>query len=87
MRFYLPEDEAIENGMTHEGSVYGIPAWFDARETTDSQFAAVMKYPWMEWWATTCEFVYDQAVQVACFVTGRDDLELVSPIYVTRALT
>lgn len=46
---YLPRSAAIAYGMTHEGTLFGVPAWVAVGEH-DNEFMAAPKVPILQLW-------------------------------------
>ncbi len=45
---YIREKVAIEAGMTHEGRMFGVPAWLV--ETADNEVTGCPKIPALQLW-------------------------------------
>lgn len=77
---YITKARAIESGLTHEGTLFGVPAWFDGDD--DGQVAmATPKMPVLHLW---CMLV-DSLMELASYVTPADVM-LVSPITVKNRI-
>jgi hypothetical protein len=74
---YITEARARESGLTHKGTLYGVPAWFAGDEDGDVCMATP-KVPLLHLWCWFCDKCFDIA---AGFVT--EDKVLVSPISIT----
>jgi hypothetical protein len=72
---YLTKARALESGLTHEGTMFGVPAWFDG--DGDSGMATP-KLPVLHLWCIFADFFYEMA---SYFIPS--DGVLVSPIYIT----
>lgn len=77
---YVSESLAIENGMTHEGSLFGAPAW--VRVDSDEQVTGTPKVPVLHLWC----LLVDLGLEMASYFL-RDDQMLVSPIKIGRGLS
>ena len=76
---YISRDRAQEIGLTHEGTLFGVPAWFAG---DDEEIAmATPKVPVLHAW---CWFA-DRCFELAAFFTP-SHVELVSPIRITRRI-
>ncbi len=76
---YVRETVAIANGMTHEGRLFGVPAWL--RVDGDDQVTGTPKVPALHLWC----LLIDLSLEVAsCFM--REDQVLASPITIGRPL-
>ncbi|MBH1877704.1 hypothetical protein I5W23_04365 [Stenotrophomonas maltophilia] len=76
---YVDKESAIEAGMTHEGRLFGVPAWL--REDSDSQVTASPKVPALHLWCMGVDLVLEIA---AAFV--QEDRALESPITLGRRI-
>ncbi|NMT33346.1 hypothetical protein HGQ62_01625 [Stenotrophomonas maltophilia] len=72
---YVTKADALANGMTHEGTLFGVPAWrcVDSEE----QVTGTPKIPALHLWC----WVIDQLLELTCCLLPQD-CELVSPITV-----
>ncbi|MGQ5267446.1 hypothetical protein [Xanthomonas arboricola] len=77
---YVSEALAIENGMTHEGSLFGAPAWL--RVDSDEQVTGTPKVPALHVWC----LLVDLGLEFGSYFL-RDDQMLVSPIKLGRGLS
>ncbi|WP_127158478.1 hypothetical protein [Xanthomonas arboricola] len=77
---YVSEALAIQNGMTHEGSLFGAPAWL--RVDSDEQVTGTPKVPVLHLWC----LLVDLGLEMASYFL-RDDQMLVSPIKIGRGLS
>lgn len=60
-RYYITREEARTAGYTHEGTLYGVPAWFLGDGMTEGEyFLATPKFMPLERWTLFCEWLYDQ---------------------------
>ncbi len=75
---YITKVRALEVGLTHEGHMFGVPAWFeDDGKNADEFFACTPKIPVLHLW---CMLV-DALLEVGShFISG--DKVLISPITV-----
>lgn len=75
---YITKKEAIEMGFTHEGRLFGVPAWFRG-DCEGAEFAtAVPKFIPLTLWC----WLADKAFELAANFIPHDKT-LVSPIRVT----
>lgn len=77
--FYITEAEAREAGMTHEGRLFGVPAWL-AENGTDEVVGAP-KVPLLQLWCIFCDFL----LEVGSYMISEEN-ELVTPITLGRKL-
>lgn len=77
---YITKARALESGLTHEGSLYGVPAWF--AEDNGDVAMATPKVPLLHAWCWLADKCFDLA---AHFIT--DDTVLVSPIHITGRIS
>lgn len=76
---YITEQEALEAGMTHEGRLFGAPAWL--RVDSDDQVTGTPKVPVLHLWC----WVADLAMELkACFFYVDEVVE--SPISIGRRI-
>jgi hypothetical protein len=68
---------ALEEGLTHEGTLYGVPAWFADDGAGEITLTTPKFLPFAAW----C-WLADMAFDLAAYFTPSDQL-LVSPIHVT----
>ena len=73
---YITKACALEVGMTHEGTLFGVPAWFQGDD--DECSMATPKIPALHAWCMFADFCY----ATAAFFMPSDGV-LVSPITVT----
>lgn len=71
---YITEARARESGLTHKGTLFGVPAWF-ANDDGGEVCMATPKVPLLHAWCWLCDKCYDIA---ASFTPA--DMVLVSPI-------
>jgi hypothetical protein len=76
---YITKAAAIAGGLTHEGTLFGVPAWFAGEG--DEIAMATPKAPILHLW---CRFA-DFAFEIASHFTPADRV-LVSPIHVTHRI-
>lgn len=63
---------AIELGMTHEGTFFGVPVWFKLNKLDDDEFNLTPKL-WVYWiWIFICDKLYEIATW---FMSGDSYLE------------
>lgn len=77
---YLTEKRAIEIGFTHEGTLFGVPAWL-MNPTTDDLLGCP-KVPALQLWAMIADWFFEFASN---FIYEDESFEL--PIRVLRELT
>ncbi len=75
MKLYITKAEALEMGFTHEGTLFGIPAWFES-ERDDAGIAP--KFQPFQLWCWFADRCYEAAT-----IFMRADQVLASPIRVT----
>lgn len=66
MKLFITEQEALDAGMTHHGTIFGIPAW--VRETAYGLDGAPKFIP-AGAWLWVCDRLYDLAAM--CLPRGR----------------
>ncbi|MEB1026004.1 hypothetical protein VDP41_06125 [Xanthomonas campestris pv. campestris] len=76
---YVAEAVAVQSGMTHEGKLFGAPAWL--RVDSDEQVTGTPKVPALHLWC----LLVDLSLELASYFI-RDDQMLVSPIKIGRSL-
>lgn len=77
---YITAASAKESGLTHEGTLFGVPAWFDGDD--DGEIAmATPKIPVLHAWCMLADFAYGVA---AYFMPSHAILK--SPISITRMI-
>lgn len=74
---YISKALALAAGLTHEGTLYGVPAWF-GEDDDDGNAMCTPKVPILHLWCMFADKLYD----VASFFMPADAV-LVSPIRVT----
>lgn len=75
---YITKTRALEVGLTHEGHMFGVPAWFeDDGKNADEFFACTPKIPALHLW---CMLV-DWLLEMGSYLMDKDTV-LVSPITV-----
>lgn len=76
-KLFIDKAEAIALGMTHEGRMFGLPAWF--RNPDSNEFLSAPKFVPSHYWFRFCDFaldVYawflpsDKGVTIPMIVTG-----------------
>lgn len=70
MRLFISKDEALGVGMTHEGTIFGVPVWM-ANEGTEV-VAACAKFVPFELWLGFCSWLFDALL---VFVPSNQELE------------
>lgn len=73
--FYISKAVALQMGLTHEGSLYGIPAWFDGDDAMT--VGAIPKCPALVIWCKLADLAYEL---VTYFMSS--DSYIVAPIHV-----
>ncbi len=77
---YITRATALDAGLTHEGTLFGVPAWFDGDD--DERISmATPKIPVLHLWCMLCDSLYEMASRFFS-----EDFVLVSPITVTRRI-
>lgn len=74
---YITKARALESGLTHEGRLFGVPAWFDGDDDGEVSMATP-KIPALHLW---CMLV-DGLMEAASYLIPADAV-LVSPITIT----
>ncbi len=72
---YINRIDALMMGCTHEGTLFGVPAWFDS---ADPESESIPKFTPFYYWCNFADWCYDMA---ALFLSDHQTLS--SPIYVT----
>jgi hypothetical protein len=76
---YITREDALAAGLTHEGTLFGVPAWFaGAGENDEGNFMATPKFKPLGIWTLFADSLYDIA---ECFLPAGRVLE--SPIRIT----
>lgn len=57
---YISERSAIQAGMTHEGRLFGVPAWLV--ETGVNEVSGCPKVPLLQLWCIAVDWLMDQAL-------------------------
>lgn len=78
---YISKSEALSAGLTHEGTLYGVPAWF-ADDGSGEIAAATPKLVPLRFWCWLADHAYELATYFM-----RSDQMLESPIKVTKRIT
>lgn len=73
---YITRARALDSNLTHEGRLFGVPAWFEGND--DEIACATPKFPVLHAW---CMLV-DSLMELASYVLPAD-VVLVSPITIT----
>lgn len=76
---YISKARAIEAGLTHEGTLYGVPAYFG--EDDGQLVMATPKVPVLQLWCLFADAMYELA---SLFLNEHQVLK--SPIYVERPI-
>lgn len=76
---YITKKEAIKAGLTHEGTLYGVPAWFG--EDDGVMVMATPKIPLLTLWTLFADAMYELA---SFFLRGHQVLR--SPIHIEKAI-
>jgi hypothetical protein len=77
---YLPRRVAIEYGMTHEGWLFGVPAWI-AQGSHNNELIAVPKIQILQLWALLADAVLGLATYFM-----REDQSFEAPIRIVRPI-
>jgi hypothetical protein len=72
---YISKSLALAAGLTHYGTMYGVPAWFAGDD--DETLMCTPKMPILHVWCRLADYAYEVA---SWFMPA--DAVLVSPIYV-----
>lgn len=78
---YVPESLALQIGMTHEGRMFGVPAWLADDPNDRDIFWGAPKVPLLTLW---CIFA-DKCYELFSY-TMPSDKYLKTPIYPTRKI-
>lgn len=57
MKLLISKEQALDAGMTHEGTLFGVPCWM-AGENSD-EIMACAKFAPFELWLGVCSWVFD----------------------------
>jgi hypothetical protein len=77
---YITKTRALKSGLTHEGTLFGVPAWFAGDD--DGEVAmATPKIPALHAWC----WLADKCFELASYVTPAD-MVLVSPITIKNRI-
>lgn len=77
--FYITKRQALAAGLTHEGTLFGVPAYF---ESSDGDIVmGTPKVPILHLWCALCDSLYELA---SYFLHGHH--VLISPIYIKRPI-
>jgi hypothetical protein len=76
---YITKREALAAGLTHEGTLFGVPAWFG--EHNGQVCRATPKIPVLHLWCMFCDSLYEVA---SYFLHGHTVLK--SPIHIERPI-
>lgn len=60
---YITEARARESGLTHRGTLFGVPAWF-AGDVNGDVCMATPKAPLLHAWCWLCDKAYDMAASL-----------------------
>ena len=77
MILYINKKKAIESGLTHEGYLFGCPAWFADDDDGEICMATPKFWP-LHAWCILADYVYE----IASYFMPKNRV-LVSPIRVT----
>ena len=77
---YITRKTAIESGLTHEGTLFGVPAWFSGDD--EEIVGAVPKFIPFTIWTLFADFMFDA---VALLMPRH--IQLNSPITITGKIT
>jgi hypothetical protein len=72
---YITKRQALDAGLTHEGKLFGVPAWFG--EDDGHICMATPKIPLLHVWCMFCDALYELA---SYFLHGHQ--VLTSPIHI-----
>jgi hypothetical protein len=71
-RLFVTRADALASGLTHEGSIYGVPSWM---RVDGDDYMAAAKFAPLAIWCVLCDKVFDIW---AAFMS--DEYILVSPM-------
>lgn len=77
--FYITKATALAHGMTHEGRLFGVPAWMT--ETAENEVVAAPKIPILQFWCCAIDYL----MEFATYFMIEDDA-LVTPITILRPI-
>lgn len=77
---YITRDLAKECGLSHEGTLFGVPAWFDG-DVDDDMFIATPKIPALHAWC----WLADKFYEFGAYLIPADAV-LRSPISITNRI-
>jgi hypothetical protein len=77
---YISKKAALAGGLTHEGTLFGVPAWFAGDDDGEICMATPKFVPFHAW----C-WLADKAYGIASYFMSSDSV-LVSPIDVIRKI-
>ena len=80
MKLFFSLQDAKRVGMTHEGTLFGVPAWMT---NDDECVMAVPKFVPFNAWTLFASFLFDVAADILC---NRNTGPLVCPIKVGRSI-
>lgn len=63
---FVNEEEAVANGMTHEGTLYGIRVWYRDDQESRDHFYALPFFIFGVVWL----YIMDSLMEFMCLVTG-----------------
>lgn len=72
--FYLTKQDALAAGLTHEGTLYGLPVYLGDIDNPEA-FLAVPKIPPLVVWTLFCSYMFEF---FALFVS--EDVEIRTPM-------
>ena len=73
---YLTKADAVELGMTHEGTLFGLPVYLGEVDNPE-QFLAIPKIPVLVLWTVLCSKLFDFFAMFC-----HPDTEIVTPVVV-----
>lgn len=77
---YLPRRAAIAYGMTHEGTLFGVPAWMSVG-SHDNELLAAPKVPVLQLWTLLADSVFEL---ITWFMPA--DWTIESPIHIRKRI-
>lgn len=80
MKIYFSIEDAKACGLTHEGRLFGVPAWM---RCSNDEFMAVPKFVPFNAWTLFCDWAFDVAADLLC---NRSTGPMVAPIHVGRSI-
>lgn len=80
MHAYIDKATALKVGMTHEGTIFGAPMWFEGDPLATGMITGIPKSSIFTPWIWLCDQAFElatwfmlveQSIQMPCTCTGR----------------